>query len=185
MTEQVEQKQQSELAAARAELVAMTEQVEQLKSELQAACEERAHSSQQLAECRNDLSLARDGERQLREANESLAALHARRESELESTLKDERAQRQQLAEDVSALRAKIEASAGASDHSTFAVPSESHEPDASAPALEAARTEVEELKWKVDDAEYRYRVMAETLAALGVTVDLKVWHRGNAEVLR
>ena len=163
----------------------MSQQVEQLKSELQSACEAREQLSQQFAEFRNDLSHARDGERDLRESNEALVAANARREAEFDSRLKEECEERQRLAEEVLALRAKVEASAGTGDHATLAIPSISHEPDTSAPELEAARTEAEELKWKLDDAEYRYRVMAETLAGLGVTVDLKVWSRGNAEVLR
>jgi chromosome segregation ATPase len=174
-----------ELASARAELGPLTQQVEQLKSEYEAVCAARAGLSQQLAECKNDLTLAREGERQLREGNESLVARSARRESEFDVTLNEERAQRQRLAVEVSALHAKLAESALAVDHATFANRSKSKEPDTQASELEAGRTEVEELKCKLDDAEYRYRVMAETLAALGVSVDLKVWHRGNAEIMR
>jgi chromosome segregation ATPase len=174
----------SALAGARAELVRLTKQIEQLTSELQAARDEREQRGQQLAESRNDLSLARAVERQLREANQELVAAQARRESEYDATLNDERAQRQQLVEEVLSLRAKAEMTAGAGEQSTSAISDLAHEPDASASELEAARIQAEELKWKLEDAEYRYRLMAETLGILGVSIDLKAWPPGNYQTI-
>jgi chromosome segregation ATPase len=174
----------SALAGARAELVQLTKQIEQLTSELRAARDEREQLGQQLAESRNDLSLARADERQLREANQELVAAQARRESEYDATLNDERAQRQQLAEEVLSLRAKAEMSAEAGEQSTSAVSDLAHAPDASASELEAARIQTEELKWKLEDAEYRYRLMAETLGTLGVSIDLKAWPHGNYQTI-
>ena len=115
-------------------------------------------------------------ELQLLDRNQDLIAAQATRESEYESALSDERGRRQQLSEEVRALRDQVEASTGAVAQPEYAEPDSSLERRAPESDLEPAQIEAQELRWKLEDAEYRCRVMAETLGHLGVTVDMKLW---------
>jgi chromosome segregation ATPase len=127
--------------------------------------------NQQLQE---ELQSAESSCTQLRDTNQELVTAQARRESEHDAMLTAERAERQQLADDLMALRASAGQTAQAGEQSTSANVIPPDGPHASAGELEAARTEAEELKWKLDEAEYHCRVMAETLRHLGVSYHMR-----------
>ncbi len=57
--------------------------------------------------------------------------------------------------------------------------------PSALAPQLEAARVLTEQLQWKLAEADYRCRLMAETLDQLGVSVDVKTPAQANLGTTR
>ena len=200
----------SELAAARAEVDRLSVQFELRQSELQCAYDqlqgehveltgqldrsrlevaasrgECERLSQQLAECSNELRLAGDVERQLRDRNQELVAAQTERELAFETSLKGERTERQRLEEEVLSLCAKVDASDRADSQVAADAPDQSALPDALASELDAARSEAREMTRKLNDAEYRNRLMSETLSILGVTFDLKPWSQGSEQKAR
>jgi len=176
----------SELDAARFELVQWAQRIEQSNADLQAACQERDQLGQQLEQCRNDLGVARaDLGRSESERRTALDTVEQLRHelADHDALLNAERTERQQLAAELRALRANAEETARVAEQLLSANLNPPEAPLASADELEAARVQAEELKYKLDEADSLYRIMAETLEGAGVQIDLPNRHRDRVEV--
>ena len=173
---------ESELADVRTELVQRARRIEQADADLEAASQERERLSQELSLCRNDLSLAQANLNRSSSERQSVLETQAARESEHDALLKAERAAHQKLAEEVLALRANAEETARVTEQ---LISSNSNPPDAtlgSSDQLEAARAQAKELKYKLEEADWLYGVMRETLNGLGIQIDLPIRPRGRVE---
>jgi chromosome segregation ATPase len=122
---------------------------------------------------------------QLRESNQELVEAHARRESGKNAMPGAEHARPEQLADEVLASCATAGETSGAGERLNSANLNPPGGPYEPAAELEAARARAEELQWKLAEAEYRCRVMAETLNRLGVSVDVLLPTQGKVETRR
>jgi len=120
--------------------------------------------------------------KQLEAGNHELKTALARRESEYDAMLHAERAERQQLGEEVLALRANAEETARVAEQLFAANMNGPDAAFASAYSLEAARAQADQLKDKLDEANALYRALAETLHGIGVPIDVPFRCRDRAE---
>jgi uncharacterized coiled-coil DUF342 family protein len=163
----------------------LTQRLEQTDALLHAARNERDQQSEQLALSRSELAAAKaeldrsSHERQaaklfceeLERQNDKLVMAQARRESEHEALVLAERTEREQLASEVFALRANAEETARVAEQLISASLIPRDEPHPAAFELETVRRQAQELKSKLDEANFLYRLMAETLDGSGIQI--------------
>lgn len=119
--------------------------------------------------------------KQLEKKHQDLATASAKRQSEYEALLSAERSEHQRLADEVITVRANAASTARAAEH---LISVDLNPPEATlvpAHELEAVRVQAEELKYKLDEAEYLYRMVAQTLDGIGIQIDLPVRRRDKA----
>jgi hypothetical protein len=163
----------------------LAQRLEQVGRELQVACQERQHQTEQLANLRDLLASARGDVvrlseeqqaarllyQELQDQNRALVRAQASREPEHEAMLAAERSAHQQLAEEVLALRANAEETAKVAEQLISASLNSSDGPRPAAFEAQAIRLQAEELKSKLDEANCLYRLMALTLDGYGIQI--------------
>ncbi len=168
-----------ELTAERDALAAQLESAERLiavGNELRTANETLHAANQKLtAKCNALVARLESAEilcKQLAIRSEELQSAQARREAEFDAILSTERAQRQELFEQVQALRENAEETARVAEQLiwTDGRPGEMT-PGAPLQELAAIKAQAEELKYRLDEANGLYRAMAETLVGLGIPI--------------
>jgi chromosome segregation ATPase len=120
--------------------------------------------------------------KQLEERNQELVTAEATLKSGYDALLSAERLERQQLADEILALRANAEETSRVAEQLISPDLTTQAAPVASTDQLEAARVQAEELKFKLEQAEYLYRMMAETLDGIGIHIDLPIQLRDRVE---
>jgi hypothetical protein len=163
----------------------LARRLEQSDAEIQTARHEHDQERVQIALLRDELAAAKaeldraNGERQaamwlcqeLQVQNDELVKAQSQRESEHEAILLAERTDREQLAEEVRALRSNAEETAKVAEQLISASLNPSTGPVPAAFELETVRLQAQELRLKLDEANSLYRLIAHTLDGYGIQI--------------
>ena len=96
--------------------------------------------------------------------------------------LNAERAERDQLAQEVLALRANADETARVAQQLITAELNPPAAPGMPAPELDALRRHASELQFKLKEAERLYRIMSDTLDGMGIRIDLPIVPRDGVK---